>query len=403
MSNDNNAQKYNRLSTPGVKGNQTFANKPVNDAPEGTIKTPPATPARDRLRALTASESSVEQAKLAAVPDALREILREDAPDAISATFTFDWDRGRPKLYFQAGWPAAGTDEELEEVDIEFEAVAELNEFANNFTDIEFARRSGLFIYESTDDGDVFRIVVNETKPEITAWAAVTAHIRSVSDEAGFSGIMPAVYSIIQDREEVSGAGFHAVNAGAVTGSYAYAIAPAIAEIEKWIQDLDAIPGVTDATARIAAEAEKAGCASVMPPLFELIRDYDNVSAGQLAAVTADDMDYLYDVFVGPAIDKVNNQMTRADEADPGVQAFLRDEFANHATILRDATRSRDEDEDEDDDADDRLTWGEAADSLIQMPDEILIEVTGTTDPAALRDRVATIANRRGFDTAIDN
>jgi len=75
-----------------------------------------------------------------------------------------------------------------------------------------------------------------------------------------------------------------------------------------------------------------------------------------------------------------------------GVDRFLRDEFQNQYVMVRDAARK--------DEVVPAVTWGSALDSLNQMPDEIVEDITEVASEK-FRSEFKDLVNEYGADTEI--
>jgi hypothetical protein len=241
--------------------------------------------------------------------------------------------------------------------------------------------------------------------------AELRAHVKSVSEEAGYGGIMPAFFDIVIDREDVSRARINSLTSGDLDALYDLHVGDAVDQINVWMVEDDegieaarehdegqdeaqdeeaASPGDPQVIAHIASISADAGFDVIMPQVFGIILDREEVTAETFLALTPGDISMFYDDFVGRAVDRVTRQLSDDDANNDAVKAFLRDEFSNHVTMF-----SREDELPP-------LTWDEALDSLKQMPDHILADVTGDNDTDSTRERLQAIANFQGLSSNVD-
>ena len=76
------------------------------------------------------------------------------------------------------------------------------------------------------------------------------------------------------------------------------------------------------------------------------------------------------------------------------VISIIEDEWSNYDAMIREASMK-------DRDVPDEPTWGSLLDSLDQMPDEIIEDITGGHDANDLREALIELAIANGFDTEL--
>ena len=147
------------------------------------------------------------------------------------------------------------------------------------------------------------------TDTELTIDAA-REQLRIASDEAGLGGIMPPVFDVIFDREVISPQALARLDYSAINDLYESEIAPGIDQVEEKAQwlGLDDYTELADPTEHIQKISDEAGLGGIMPEVFGVLMDRENVSYGQLHQMTADHVTALYEVFE-PSIDCAIRQL----------------------------------------------------------------------------------------------
>jgi hypothetical protein len=124
----------NQAGQPSENGGH-FAAAPKEEAPEGLLATPeaPAASPIDRFNIAAANVYSAQEALLDTAPSVIRELIQNDAPSAVSAAFTYDYNMdGDRKLTLESVIDRSGS-----VIDLSDEVEGDISFIGNSFEDID--------------------------------------------------------------------------------------------------------------------------------------------------------------------------------------------------------------------------------------------------------------------------
>jgi hypothetical protein len=142
------------------------------------------------------------------------------------------------------------------------------------------------------------------------------AHVTEMCDGAGYAGVMPGVYELLLDRHDVGSPMHGAIDeltATEVNDAYDeyidYAVTDASAWLTEYVEPNHFGASVEDHTKTIS---DAAGYAGVMPGFIEAILEREDHSDDMVAFVNgmnADDVETMYERFVGPAVSNLEDSI----------------------------------------------------------------------------------------------
>lgn len=149
--------------------------------------------------------------------------------------------------------------------------------------------------------------VLNDASP-----ASVDLRLGIACNEAGFP-MMNEIFTIVRDREQVEDGRLMRVDAREVDTLYYAHVGPAVDHVEDDLiagQDAPNRKRYTDdqVAAHLAEVCKQAGLGS-MTDIFQVIRDREVVRPQALMQLDADDVTYLYEEYVEPAVDSVEDDL----------------------------------------------------------------------------------------------